>query len=162
MRPIDIAVHNALVPGSIDEPDLVVWRFGKITLVANRHREVMGLHTFGNNRLLAIRRVGDDPLAVVLARVQPAIGPEREAMRASAGLPPNCDLAVGIELMNPIVSGVSEIDVAFLVHGGIGGELVSLSEQLPVRARRQNGIHSAVNDFLRLNNGLWVILPDPT
>jgi len=75
---------------------------------------------------------GDDPPSVVLARKQLAIWAECDAERTVAALFPDADLALTIALENPVTSRVSEIDLPVLVHHGISGELVSLSEQFQV------------------------------
>ena len=95
-RPIDAVVNHPLIPSGVDEPDAVIRRIGKINFIARRDGEVMGLHALRDNGLLAVRRVCDDPLAVVLAGVKPPVRAANDSMRAAAVLFPNRDPAVGV------------------------------------------------------------------
>src|SRR3954467_8030060 len=73
----------------------------------------------------------DDPLAIMLACVQPAIRAEGDAVCAVRFLLPGGDPAVEIDFHDPIVACVGKIDDAVLADGGVGRELVSLAEQGP-------------------------------
>src|SRR5713226_1420122 len=99
MRPVDVAAHRAHMPRRIDKVDFMVWRIGKINLVTFRDREVMRLHTLHHHGLRAIWPVGDDPLPVMLAGVQPAVKSKRDSVSAAASFFPDRDLPGGIELV---------------------------------------------------------------
>src|SRR5205814_1036698 len=101
---------------------------GAINLIARRDREVMRLHALHNYRLCAIAREGHDPLALMLAGVETAIRTEGNAMGAVAPLFPHSDLADAVDLENAIVPAIREIDVTLLVHRGIRGKLIALSQ----------------------------------
>ena len=82
-------------------------------------------------------------------------------MRAAAALFPDRDLALGIDLVDPVVSRIGEVDAAVLVDGGIGCELVPLYEQFPVFPWFQDGVDATIADPFGLCDGLWIILPNP-
>src|SRR5205814_9665810 len=102
----------------------------------------MGLYAVRHHGFLPVRRVGDDPPAIVLAGVLPSIRPRHYSVRAAAALFPDRDLALGIDLVDPVVSRIGEVDSAVLVDCVIGGELVPLSEQLPVFPPYQYGVYA--------------------
>ena len=78
-RPIDGIRDDASVSG-LDSPDFVAGRIAEIDPVTRGDGKVMGLHPLGDHRFRTVAGKSDDPLAIVLARVQPAIGTEGDAV----------------------------------------------------------------------------------
>src|SRR5437588_13046298 len=126
MRPIHFVGHHAPFSGRVDQRDLVVGRLAKIDFIAHRYYQVMRLDTFGYDRLGSIRRQRNDPLAIVLAHVQPAIRSRGDAVSAAAVLVPQRDLAIGADLVDPVAARIGKKDIALPVYRWVGGELVAL------------------------------------
>src|SRR5438093_8600655 len=75
-------VHDALPAVRIDVPDAPVARVGRPDPAVRAHDEMIHLEPAGDHALFAVARVGHDPAAARLARIETAVGAERDAAHA--------------------------------------------------------------------------------
>ena len=80
-------------------------------LAAAGDRQGVRVHPLSKHGLRAIRRIRHDPLAAVLAGVQPAIGAEHQSIRGADVFLEDADLAVDGDFVNPVVGDVCEENI---------------------------------------------------
>ena len=101
-------MHNALIPFGIDEPDPLVLRIGEIDLTAGVYRQVIRVHTFGDDGFFAVGCIGDDALTSILASVEAAVRSEHQTVGLARILAEHGDFAIGRNLVDAAVRNIAE------------------------------------------------------
>ena len=141
-------MDHSLLTSGVGQPYLMGRRHAEIDVIAGSDDQMMRLHTLSYHCLSAVAREGHNSLPVVLPDIQAAIRAERNAMCAVGIFSKGLDGTVEIDFQNPVPAGVSEVDSANAVHGGVSREVIPASEHIPWPPGEEHLLCPAVRDAL--------------
>src|SRR5436190_5783246 len=98
----DALIHDAFVVLGIDKPDSFVLRIGEIDFAAGVDRQIIRIHTFGDDGFFPVRGKRDNALPPILAGVEPSVRSEHKAISLARILAEDRDFAIDRNLVDTV------------------------------------------------------------